>query len=379
MRFADIIGQEELKRHLAESVDKGRISHAQLFSGAAGVGTLPLAIAYAQYLNCTARHNGDACGVCPSCQQIASLAHPDLHFVFPVNKQGKKSGEVVLSGEFMPLWREIMAETGGYFTPQQWYDRLDLGKTLKGLITAREADEIIRRLQFKSFESEYKIMIIWQPEAMNDEAANKILKILEEPWEKTIFLLVSERPDLLLPTIISRVQEVAVPKLKIEDLMPLAGEGDEQRRRNLARLAGGDIIEMRTLAGGEEDAVKAESFELFCSLMRLSYNDKHLELIDWAEEVAALTREQQRAMLRHAARLLRESYMLHAGLGRISYLWGAEAEFCNKFAPFIGNQNVEFILEQIELAMRQVSQNGNARIIFTHFALAVSKTINRLK
>ena len=379
MRFADIIGQESLKRHLTESVDKGRISHAQLFSGAAGVGTLPLAIAYAQYLNCTNRHDGDSCGECPSCRQIAEAAHPDLHFVFPVNKQGKKAGEVVLSGEFMPLWREIIADTGGYFTPQQWYDRLDLGKTLKGLITAREADEIIRRLQFKSFQSEYKIMIIWQPEAMNDEAANKILKILEEPWEKTVFLLVAERPDLLLPTIISRVQEVAVPRLTIEDLMPLAGEGDEQRRRNMARLAAGDIIEMRTLAGGEEDAVKRESFDLFCSLMRLSYNDKHLELIEWADEVAALSREQQRAMLRHAARLLRESYMLHAGLGSISYLWGAEAEFCNKFAPFIGNQNVEFILNEIELAMRQVTQNGNAKIIFTHFALAVSKTINRLK
>ena len=379
MRFADIIGQESLKRHLTESVDKGRISHAQLFSGAAGVGTLPLAIAYAQYLNCTNRHDGDSCGECPSCRQIAEAAHPDLHFVFPVNKQGKKAGEVVLSGEFMPLWREILSDTGGYFTPQQWYDRLDLGKTLKGLITAREADEIIRRLQFKSFQSEYKIMIIWQPEAMNDEAANKILKILEEPWEKTVFLLVAERPDLLLPTIISRVQEVAVPRLTIEDLMPLAGEGDEQRRRNMARLAAGDIIEMRTLAGGEEDAVKRESFDLFCSLMRLSYNDKHLELIEWADEVAALSREQQRAMLRHAARLLRESYMLHAGLGSISYLWGAEAEFCNKFAPFIGNQNVEFILNEIELAMRQVSQNGNAKIIFTHFALAVSKTINRLK
>ena len=378
MRFADIIGQESLKRHLAESVDKGRISHAQLFSGAAGVGTLPLAIAYAQYLNCQNRHNGDSCGECPSCRQIAEAAHPDLHFVFPVNKQGKKSGEVVLSSEFMPLWREILAESKGYFTPQQWYDRLDLGKTLKGLITAREADEIIRRLQFKSFQSEYKIMIIWQPEAMNDEAANKILKILEEPWEKTVFILVAERPDLLLPTIISRVQEVAVPKLGIEDLMPLAS-GDELQRRNMARLAGGDIIEMRALAGSEEDAVKAESFELFCSLMRLSYNDKHLELIEWAEEVAALSREQQRAMLRHAARLLRESYMLHAGLGSISYLWGAEADFCNKFAPFIGNQNVEFILDQIELAMRQVSQNGNAKIIFTHFALAVSKTINRLK
>ena len=378
MRFADIIGQESLKRHLAEGVDKGRISHAQLFSGAAGVGTLPLAIAYAQYLNCTNRHNGDSCGECPSCRQIADLAHPDLHFVFPVNKQGKKSGEVVLSGEFMPLWREVVAESGGYFTPQQWYDRLDLGKTLKGLITARDADEIIRRLQFKSFESEYKVMIIWQPEAMNEDAANKILKILEEPWEKTVFLLVSERPDLLLPTIISRVQEVAVPRLAIEDLMPM-GQGDEQQRRNMARLAAGNIIEMRALAGGEDDAVKVESFELFCRLMRLSYNDKHLELMDWADEVAQLTREQQRALLRHTARLLRESYMLHAGLGGISYLWGAEADFCNKFAPFIGNQNVEFILDQIELAMRQVSQNGNARIIFTHFALAVSKTINRLK
>ncbi len=378
MRFADIIGQQELKRHLARSVDRGRISHAQLFTGAAGTGALPLAIAYAQYLNCPHRKDGDSCGVCPSCVKIASLAHPDLHFVFPVNKQGKKSGEVVLSAEFMPQWRECVASTGGYFTPQQWYDRLDLGKTLRGMISAKEADEIIRRLSFKSFESEYKIMLIWLPETMNDEAANKILKILEEPWEKTVFLLVSERADLLLSTILSRTQEVAVPRLTVEDLMPMA-QGDEQQRRNTARLAAGDLIEMRRLAGGEEDEVRRDSFDLFCRLMRLSYNDKHLELIDWADEVATLTREQQRSMLRHAARLLRESYMLHAGLGQISYLWGEEAAFCNKFAPFIGNQNIEYLISEIEQAMRQVSQNGNPRIIFTHFALAVSKQINRLK
>ena len=378
MRFADIIGQKELKRHLARSVDSGRISHAQLFTGAAGTGALPLAIAYAQYLNCPNRKDGDSCGECPSCQQTAALAHPDLHFVFPVNKQGKKSGEVVLSAEFMPLWRECVASTGGYFTPQMWYDRLDLGKTLRGMISAKEADEIIRRLSFKSFESEYKIMLIWLPETMNDEAANKILKILEEPWEKTLFLLVSERADLLLSTILSRTQEVAVPRLTVEDLMPMA-QGDEQQRRNTARLAAGDLIEMRRLAGGEEDEVRRDSFDLFCRLMRLSYNDKHLELIDWADEVATLTREQQRSMLRHAARLLRESYMLHAGLGQISYLWGEEAAFCNKFAPFIGNQNIEYLISEIEQAMRQVSQNGNPRIIFTHFALAVSKQINRLK
>ena len=379
MRFADIIGQEQLKRHLAESIDKGRISHAQLLSGEAGVGTLPLALAYAQYLNCQNRHNGDSCGECPSCVKMQQLAHPDLHFVFPVNKQGKKSGEVVLSGEFMEQWREIVSKTAGYFTRQQWNDKLDLGKTLKAMISAREADEIIRRLSFKSFESEYKIMIIWQAESMNDEAANKILKILEEPWEKTIFLLITERADLLLPTIISRTQEVAVPRLAVEDLIPLAGCDDKTQAANMARLAAGNVIEMQRIVGGGDDTLRHECFDLFCRLMRLSYNDKHLELMEWADEVATLPREQQRTLLIHSARLLRESYMLHAGLGSISYLWGEEADFCNKFAPFIGNQNVEFIVEQIELAMRQVSQNGNSRIIFTHFALAVSKTINRLK
>ena len=379
MRFADIIGQEQLKRHLAESIDKGRISHAQLLSGEAGVGTLPLALAYAQYLNCQNRHNGDSCGECPSCVKMQQLAHPDLHFVGPVNKQGKKSGEVVLSGEFMEQWREIVSKTAGYFTRQQWNDMLDLGKTLKAMISAREADEIIRRLSFKSFESEYKIMIIWQAESMNDEAANKILKILEEPWEKTIFLLITERKDLLLPTIISRTQEVAVPRLAVEDLIPLAGCDDKLQAANMARLAAGNVIEMQRIVGGGDDTLRHECFDLFCRLMRLSYNDKHLELMEWADEVATLPREQQRTLLIHSARLLRESYMLHAGLGSISYLWGEEADFCNKFAPFIGNQNVEFIVEQIELAMRQVSQNGNSRIIFTHFALAVSKTINRLK
>ena len=378
MRFSDIIGQEELKSHLTDSIDKGRISHAQLFTGIAGAGTLPLAIAYAQYLNCPNRKDGDSCGVCPSCQQIAQSAHPDVHFIYPVNKQGKKSGEVVLSAEFLPQWREIMSQSGGYFTRQEWYDKLDLGKTLQGMISAKEADEIIRRLSFKSFQSQYKVVIIWQAETMNEEAANKILKILEEPWENTVFLLVAERGDLLLKTILSRTQETSVPRLKIEDLVSLSG-ASEQERRNMARLAAGDVIQMRRMVQGEGDELREECFDLFCRLMRLSYNDKHLELLDWADEVAQLSREQQRQMLTHSARLLREAYMLHAGLGRISYLWGEEAKFCNNFAPFIGNQNIEILISEIESAMRQINQNGNARIVFTHFALAVSKQINRLK
>ena len=379
MRFADIIGQVELKRKLAENIDRGRISHAQLFTGEAGVGTLSLAIAYAQYLNCSNRKDGDSCGECPNCRQISELAHPDLHFIFPVNKQGKKSGEIVLSRDFMPQWREIVAQTDGYFTREQWFERLDLGKTLQGIISAKEADEMVRNLSFKSFESEYKIVIMWCAESMNDEAANKILKILEEPWEKTLFLLIAERPDRLLRTITSRTQEVAVPKIDIASLEGIASHiADPRQRQNMARLAGGNLIEMRRLATGEEDSSRKESFDLFCRLMRLSYNNKHLELIEWADEVAMLTREQQRSLMNHSARLLRESYMLHAGLGSISYLWGEEAAFCSKFAPYIGNQNVEFILGEIELALRQINQNGNARIVFTHFALAVSKTINKL-
>ncbi|MBR5877804.1 MAG: DNA polymerase III subunit delta [Alistipes sp.] len=378
MRFSDIIGHDELKRHLADSVDKGRISHAQLFTGIAGAGTLPLAIAYAQYINCTNRHNGDSCGVCPSCQQIAQSAHPDVHFIYPVNKQGKKSGEVVLSSEFLPQWRAMMSQSGGYFTRQQWYDELDLGKTLQGMISAKEADEIIRRLSFKSFQSEYKVVIIWQAETMNEEAANKILKILEEPWEKTIFLLVAERSDLLLRTITSRTQETSVPRLLTQDLVAMCGASD-QEHVNMARLAAGDVISMRQMLSGEGDELREECFEFFCRLMRLSYNDKHLELLDWADEVAQLSREQQRQMLSHSARLLREAYMLHAGLGKISYLWGEEAKFCNNFAPFIGNQNIEILIAEIESALRQINQNGNARIVFTHFALAVSKQINRLK
>ena len=280
----------------------------------------------------------------------------------------------------MPLWRTLVGETGGYFNAREWYDRLDLGRTLKGIIAAREADEIIRKLSLKSYSAEYKCVVIWQPEAMNEETANKILKILEEPWEKTLFLLVSERPDLLLPTILSRVQEIAVPGLTdevVRQLIERHGESDPAKIRTLTRLAGGDRIELDHLLAGEGDEMRRENFELFCSLMRLSYNDKHLELMAWAEEVAQLSREGQRAFLKDMVRLLRESYLLHAGLAEISGVWGEEAKFCRNFAPFVGNENIEPLVEQVETALAQISQNGNPTIVFTHFALSVSKMIKR--
>ena len=381
MRFADIIGHDELKARLRSQIDAGRVSHAQLFSGEAGFGTLPLALAYVQYLFCKNRHDGDSCGVCPSCQQIEALAHPDLHFVFPVNKREKKSGEVVTSDMFIEKWREIWQQKQGIFSAEEWYSMLDLGKTMKGLISAKESEEIIRKLQFKSFSSDYKAMIIWLPEAMNQEAANKILKILEEPWEKTLFILVSEHTELLLQTITSRTQEVSVGRIDIETLkqIAIAAGKSEHEAHTMARLANGSMLELRELLQGETDEIRTTSFELFVRLMRLSYNDKHLELFEWADDISALSREGQRQFFLHSVRLLRESYMLHAGLGSLSYLWGEEEKFCRNFAPFIGNQNIEILVEEIERAMLQIAQNGAPRIVFTHFALAVSKQINRLQ
>ena len=223
-------------------------------------------------------------------------------------------------------------------------------------------------------------MLVWLPETMNEEAANKILKILEEPWERTLFILVSNIPIGCCRRS-SRTQEVCVPRIAPEVLEREAlarGVADPLQARNMARLADGDLLELGHLVAGESDAQRKEHFDLFCSLMRLSYNDKHLELVTWAEEAAQLSREQQRGFLRDAARLLRESYMLHAGIREISYLWGEELAFCTKFAPFVGSQNIEPLIAEIESASAQIAQNGNPTIVFTHFALSVSKMIKHL-
>ncbi len=380
MKFAEIIGHEGLKARLRHSAREGRIPHSQLFTGVAGYGALPLALAYVQYLNCKHRSDEDSCGSCPSCHQMTELAHPDLHIVMPVNKQGKKSGESVISKEFIPLFRTLFSRHKGYVTPAEWYDAMELGKTLKGVITAREADEIIRQLSFKSFSGGYKAMIIWLPEMMNEQAANKLLKILEEPWEQTLFILVSQTPERLLSTIISRTQEVTVPRIEsraLDEYATSRGVTDAEQRRSIVRLSSGDIRELDRLIEGRNIGQRVELFDLFTRLMRLSYNDKHLELLEWAEEVAQLPRAEQIEMLRYSVMLLREAYIRHAGVPELCYTWGEEGSFCTKFAPFIGNDNIEFLVGECESAIAQITQNANPTILFTHFALSVSKAINR--
>ena len=213
---------------------------------------------------------------------------------------------------------------------------------------------------------------------MKREAANALLKILEEPWDKTLFVLVSEKPDALLDTIISRTQSVGVGRIEEEALASYAtrrlGAGADQAAV-AAKLADGSVIELRRIVSEGGSAEASDNFELFTRLMRLSYSNRHLELFEWADQLVASGREGQKSFLEYTLRLLRESYMLTAGMESVSYLWGDEKAFCSKFAPFVANHNIEALVAATERAIRDVGQNGNPRMVFPHYALAVSKLI----
>lgn len=367
-----------MKRRLAAGAAGGRFGHAMLFSGNSGHGALPLAHAFAQYINCEAPVDGDSCGVCSSCVKTAGLAHPDLHFVFPVANVRGNSTVKATSDLYLNQWRELYKATGGYFSEADWYGAMGI-ENQQGFISRAEADEVIRKLSFKPYENGYKVMIVWLPEKMRVEAANGLLKILEEPWEKTVFLMVSQSPSRLLPTITSRLQEIHVPGVADADMAALLSERcglQGTRLDHVVRLACGDVLEALSLAGREGES-DAEFFEYFAALMRLSYNDRHMELLDWGDRMAAMGREQQKRFLAYCMRMVRENYMMNAGLDGITYLWGGELDFSRRFSPFIGNHNVEQLAGEIEAAVAHIGQNGNPRIVFPHFALAVSKLIVR--
>ncbi|MBR2429427.1 MAG: DNA polymerase III subunit delta [Alistipes sp.] len=380
MKFDYLVGQHELKRRFVEQIDNNRVSHAQLFCGKQGYGTLALAVAYVQYLFCEHRHDGDSCGECPSCKMVDMLQHPDLHLVFPVNKRDKKAGEVVTSDMFVDKWSRLCFEKGAMFDIDEWYDRLDLGPTMKGIISAKESENIIKKLSLKSFMAEYKVVLIWLPEAMNIEAANKLLKVLEEPWDKTLFILVTEHPEQLLPTIVSRTQQVVVPPIEYAEMVGLANasgaEGEEANA--IARLSQGSILEFEKVIKGMDKEANRDFFDQFRTLMRLCYSSDHLKLMAWVDEMLTHTRECMCQFFMHAERLFRESYMLHLGVQEVSYVWGEEADFCRKFAPYIDSKNIERLIAETEQALYQVSHNGAPRIVFTHYALTVSKMINNI-
>lgn len=366
MYFKDIIGQEEAKERLIQNVKEGKIAHAQLFCGGQGIGKLPLAIAYARYLSCQNPNDEDACGKCPNCVKFDKLAHPDLHFVFPVVK--KKSSKETVSDDYLPEWRELLKETP-YFNLSIWLQAMGT-ENQQALIYVKESDEIIRKLSLKSSQGGYKIMIIWMPEKMNTECSNKLLKLLEEPPAQTLFLLVSEEPDALLTTIQSRTQRIQLHGIREEaiatQLVQRYGVQQEDAV-HIAHLSAGNFLKALETIHLNEDS--KQFFELFVNLMRLAYQRKIREMKQWSETLAAMGREKQKNFLNYSQQMLRENFIYNFRDSSLVYMNAEERNFSSRFAPFVNEKNVIGIMNELSEAQRHIEQNVNAKMVFFDFAL----------
>lgn len=379
MLFSQILGQEAIKNRLIRTVSEQRIPHAQLFRGPEGAGKLALAIAYAQYICCEDKKANDSCGLCPSCVKYAKLAHPDLHLVFPVIKPAGKNS--VVCDDFVADFREMVSENP-YFGVEEWFMKIS-GDAKQGMIYANESQEIIRKLSLKTYESEYKVMIIWLPERMNLSCSNKLLKILEEPPEKTIFLLVSNHPDEIIPTILSRTQHLNIPALGTDEIAGALLENEESGLTrhdalNIARIANGSFLKaINLLKEGDEQKL---NLERFITMMRLSWlvgNKKDYAALKmlkkWSDDIAlsSVGRERQKNFLKYAQHLLRENYILNLNNTELNYLSRSESDFSSRFCSFIHERNVESLMAEFTLAERHIEQNVNAKMIFFDLILKV--------
>lgn len=385
MLFSQIIGQQEIKSRLIRTVTEQRIPHAQLLRGPEGVGKLGLAIAYAQYICCENRGASDSCGVCPSCVKYKKMAHPDLHFVFPVIKPTGKTS--VVCDDFIADFRQMVLKNS-YFGLNEWYARIS-GDAKQGMIYGNESEEIIRKLSLKTYESEYKIMIVWLPEKMNLTCANKLLKILEEPPEKTVFLMVSNEPDQIITTILSRTQHIHVPRLHETEIVRALLKNDDLDIDAVAatyasNIANGSYLTALAVLNDEDE--NKQNFERFVQIMRLAWqvgNKKdHASLKTlrkWSDDMAsaAVGRERQKSFLNYAQRMTRENFIMNMQQPELNYLTRFEADFSQRFSPFINERNVEDIMSEFALAERHIEQNVNAKMVFFDLVLKIIMLLKR--
>jgi len=374
MNFSQIPGQKAVIDRLRSSVAENRVSHALLFYGPEGSGKYALALAFARYVSCENRTQEDACGICPSCVKYDKLIHPDLHFVFPVIK--KKSGSEPVSDTFISQWREMVLRSP-WFSLTTWTEAMEVANE-QALIPVAEAAEIIRKLSLKSFESDFKIMIIWLPEKMNAETANKLLKIIEEPPARTLFILVSEEDERLLPTITSRCQHIRIPAIPSEDLASHLVQAlgiDPEKASGIAAIANGNMVRAMELAREEEST--SVHLDRFTRLMRTAYTRDLHSLVTWSEESAALGRERQKSFLSYSLRMIRENFILNFN-GKengLVYLTRSEDEFSRRFHPFINEKNINALNREFNLAYSHVESNGNTKMIFLDLALRTMRLI----
>ena len=374
MLFKDIIGQETAKLNLIKQVSDNRISHAQLICGQEGWGGLALALAYAQYISCENKQSNDSCGICPSCIKYNKFAHPDLHFVFPV-ATNKKITSNPISESYIDEWRMIFSQQK-YFTLQQWFESIQI-ENKQGNISVLESHEIIKKLNLKSYEGNYKIVIIWYPEKMNVSAANKLLKNLEEPSDKTLFLLVSQNTDALLKTILSRTQLIKLHRIAEPDIVGYLTNThsliiDEAER--LAQQCDGDMIKLFELL----DQEKAEDINtnLFKNWMRLCFKFKGGDIVNFAEEIASLGREKQKQFLAYAQHMIRQCLLLNYQTNSLLRISTDEADFIKNFAPFIHEKNILQLTEEFNTANFHVERNANPKILFMDLSIKINTLLS---
>ncbi|MBR3855350.1 MAG: DNA polymerase III subunit delta [Bacteroidaceae bacterium] len=369
MLFADIIGQEAIKAQLRRFVDENRLAHALLLAGPRGNGKLPLAVALAHYLLCRTHHDGDACAACSTCTKVNKLIHSDLHFVFPVLKK-KSSGpdSVPVSDDYIAAWRELFIKNP-YMTYADWLSKMGV-ENQQPMIYERESSEILHKLSLQSREGGWKIVIIWLPEKMREVCSNKLLKIIEEPPKDTLFILVSEEPEAIIPTILSRTQRIDIPAIE-----PASIAAALVQRYG---LSGEDATRVALHSGGswekaEEhlrvDSDKEQYLEFFMQLMRVAYARNIREMKKWSEQVAALGRERQKHLLDYCQRMIRENFIMNFRHNEMLSMNSAERNFSVRFSPFVNEKNIFGIMEELSEAQRHIEQNVNAKMVFFDMSL----------
>jgi len=375
MLFRDIPGQKAIKERLFRTVRENRVSHAQLFLGPEGSGNLALAIAYAQYINCQQRGPEDSCGMCPSCVKYAKLAHPDLHFIYPVAKTKEIDDKKPVSSLFLNHWRKLMVEKMGFISLFDWYEEIGIEKK-QGIINAEDASEVMRTLSYKSFEAEYKVMIIWMVEKLFHAAAPKLLKIIEEPPEKTLFILVSENADQVISTILSRTQLVKIPFLSDDEVMQYLlsrYEISEATARQVALMADGNIVEANLLVHrtGEENY----NFEQFRSWMLMCWSGDVPKMLAFGAGLSTLGRERLKDFFRYGLRIVRSCLVYRHGDADSLKFEGKELEFVQKFSSFIHSANAHYIAGEFEKAFYHVERNANISILFADLSFTMAELL----
>jgi len=374
MQFTQVVGQSVLKEHFIKEIGNEKFAHAKLLVGTPGYGTLPLALAYVRYLLCANRSNEDSCNQCDSCKKMNILQHPDLHFSYPIvlAESKTKTSKPILSA-----WRDKIFDDP-YFDIGQWTQHID-PKGRKPVIGTDESLEIIKALSLKSYEGGYKIMLIWGVDQMNNEAANKLLKILEEPPPRTLFVLIAASQERMLPTILSRTQLVRVPRIESEDMQAYLQEKyhlPAQDAQSISAQAEGDLITAKSLAMHTQ---QSNNYEWFVELMRFGFAPDVVGLITWAEKLGSQTKEQQTNFLQYALHLLRQSVLKNYASSDLLRVSVQESEFLSKFARFITGKNIMGFHTLLSQSHYYIERNGNAKLIFTNLSFKVSAHLAVMK